>query len=289
MEAQFKGSRDAYFVLTCDGSCGNAAAYLKNLCARKRFRFCGLAPVFMPENYVAMLPTPGEAECRAKVERAGPRVLAFAEQIRTGAVLEEVPVTLKDRLQSGLVNPLFYALYVRDKGFKVSEGCVSCGKCAGRCPLNNIEYADGRPVWKGNCTHCMVCIAAVPRRQSSTNPNPGGGTTPISAPTNKCRLRGRGCAASPPPFHKLTALTGGRSRRKTRLCPEALGPLGLTEAHQHKFVAHGQGALDQHAVGGEKVQLLGLAHTGKLVLQPEGLVEQAAGIEKALELSLIHI
>ena len=48
MEAQFKGSRDAHFVLTCDGSCGNAAAYLKNLCARKRFRFCGLAPVFMP-------------------------------------------------------------------------------------------------------------------------------------------------------------------------------------------------------------------------------------------------
>jgi hypothetical protein len=162
MEAQFKGSRDAYFVLTCDRSCGNAAAYLKNLCARKRFRFCGLAPVFMPENYVAMFPTPGEAECRAKVERAGPRVSALAEQIRTGAVLEEVPVTLKDRLQSGPVNPLFYALYVRDKGFTVSEECVSCEKCTRRCPLNNIEYADGRPVWKGNCTHCMACIAGCP-------------------------------------------------------------------------------------------------------------------------------
>ena len=56
----------------------------------------------------------------------------------------------------------FYALFVHDKGFAASEACVSCGKCAQRCPLNNIRISDGKPVWNGNCTHCMACIGGCP-------------------------------------------------------------------------------------------------------------------------------
>lgn len=35
METDFQGSRDAYFILTCGGSCGNAAVYAEKLCAKK--------------------------------------------------------------------------------------------------------------------------------------------------------------------------------------------------------------------------------------------------------------
>lgn len=160
--AELRGSRDAYFVLTCGGSCAAAGARAEKLCAEKGLRFMGLAPVVMPENYLAMFPTPDEEECRAILERAEPRFAALAEEIRGRRPFPAPRLSLADRACSGLVNPLFYRLFVHDKGFTASEGCVSCGKCAERCPLNNIELAGGRPVWKGACTHCMACIAGCP-------------------------------------------------------------------------------------------------------------------------------
>lgn len=162
METVFEGSRDAYFVLTCGGSCGNAAAYAKKLCRKKNLRFCGLAPVVMPENYLAMFPTPDEAECREIVERAKPEIADLAKKIQAGKCFDESAVTVGGRLQSGPVNPLFYRFFVHDRGFTVSDDCISCGKCAMRCPLNNIDMAAGKPVWKGNCTHCMACIGGCP-------------------------------------------------------------------------------------------------------------------------------
>lgn len=162
LETDFQGNRDAYFILTCGGSCGNAAAYAKKLCAGKNMRYRGLAPVVMPENYVAMFTTPDEAKCRAIIEEAEPSIAGLGERIRAGRDFDGQSVSLGGRLESGPVNPLFYALFVNDRGFTVSDRCVSCGKCARRCPLDNIEMADGKPVWKGNCTHCMACIGGCP-------------------------------------------------------------------------------------------------------------------------------
>lgn len=162
MEAEFQGNRDAYFVLTCGGSCGNAAAYAEKLCVKKGLRFMGLAPVVMPENYLALFPTPDGAECRRIMENAEPTIAALGERIQAGQQFGRPDISLGERLESGPVNPLFYALFVHDKGFRVSERCVSCGKCALRCPLNNIALTKGRPVWKGNCTHCMACIGGCP-------------------------------------------------------------------------------------------------------------------------------
>lgn len=162
--ASFEGSRsrDAYFILTCGMDCGNAAAYAKKLCVKKQLQFRGLLPIRMPENYLAMFPTPDEAQCRAIVETARPQITALAERIRSGSPFSPEPISLGGRLASGPVNPLFYALFVKDKGFTVSDKCISCGQCARRCPLNNISLTDGRPRWNGNCTHCMACIGGCP-------------------------------------------------------------------------------------------------------------------------------
>lgn len=164
LQTSFQGSRDAYFVLTCAGSCGNAAVYAQKLCAKKGLRFCGLSPVQMPENYLALFPTPNESECQMILKRAEPCIAALAEQIQSGQCLPKPSASLKDKLESGLVNSFFYTFFVHDKGFRVSNQCVSCGKCADRCPLNNIGLVGGKPVWKGNCTHCMACIGGCPTK-----------------------------------------------------------------------------------------------------------------------------
>lgn len=158
----FEGSHDAYFVLTCGGSCGNAIAYTKKLCLRKRFHFCGLAQVVMPENYIAMFPTPSKAECKEIIDKAKPYIISLAVQIRDRKKFPGHTITLKDKVQSGLVNAIYYPLLVHDKGFTVSKECISCGKCAKRCPLGNIEMVNKKPLWKGKCTHCMACIGGCP-------------------------------------------------------------------------------------------------------------------------------
>lgn len=161
-ENRFEGCRDAYFVLTYGGGSGNAAAYTKKLCDQKGLRFRGLASTAMPENYLAMFATPDKDECKAIVEKAKPRIAEFAMQIQKGEPFPETTASVVDKLLSGPVNAVYYPLFVHDKGFHVSDACISCGKCAARCPLNNIEMVNKRPVWKGNCTHCMACIGGCP-------------------------------------------------------------------------------------------------------------------------------
>ncbi len=162
-KTRFEGNRDAYFVLTCGGSCGNAAAYAQKLCVKKGFRFCGLAPVVMPENYLALFPTPSASVGQDIIDKAKPTIAALSAQIKAGECFPERSPALKDKLQSGPVNSLFYAFTVRDRGFTVSpQKCISCGKCSQRCPLNNIDLVEGRPLWQGNCTHCMACIGGCP-------------------------------------------------------------------------------------------------------------------------------
>ncbi len=162
LNTDFTGNQNSYFVLTCGGSCGNAELYARRLCAKKGLRFYGLAPVLMPENYLAVFPTPSEPECREIIEQAAPHIAALGAQIQRSRPLPAQPVTLNSQWQSGPVNKLFYAFTVQDRGFRVSGSCTRCGKCAKRCVMNNIALVGGKPIWQGHCTHCMACIAGCP-------------------------------------------------------------------------------------------------------------------------------
>lgn len=161
-ETSFEGNSNAYFILTCGGSAGNAMAYARKLCTEKGMRFCGLAPVVMPENYVAMFTVPDKFESHAIIEKAKPYISELAMLIQKEELFPETPMSFRSKLLSGPVNLLYYPLAIHDKGFTVTHDCVSCQKCAQRCPLNNIVIVNGKPVWKGNCTHCMACIGGCP-------------------------------------------------------------------------------------------------------------------------------
>lgn len=163
-ETTLTGSKRAYFILTCGSDCGNAAAYAKALCEKKGLTFCGLAGVVMPENYLAMFPTPDQAEGERILAASVPVLDKLADYMLAGRPLPDVKPSLVGRLKSGPVNPLFYAAAVSDKGFAVGAGCVGCGLCAKRCPLGNITLADKKPCWNGSCTHCMACISGCPTK-----------------------------------------------------------------------------------------------------------------------------
>ena len=161
-ETNFEGSQKAYFVLTCGGNGGNAAAYARKLCEEKGLHFQGLVSVRMPENYIALSAPPNETECTAIINQAKPVFSKLAQCVKKEEPFPPAPKSLSGRLLSGPIHVLYYGVAIHDKGFRVSDTCVSCGKCAQRCPLNNIDMVNSRPVWKGHCTHCMACICGCP-------------------------------------------------------------------------------------------------------------------------------
>ncbi len=163
-ESSFLARQKAYFVLTCAGSIGNAAAYAKKLCLEKNLLFCGLAPVIMPNNYVALSDTPDKKECDEILEKAREQTDELIALIQQDRPFPESHASFKEKLSSGPVNTLYYSLFVHDQGFAATDACVSCGKCQKRCPLDNISMENGRPLWKGNCTHCMACIGGCPAK-----------------------------------------------------------------------------------------------------------------------------
>jgi len=158
----FSGSRDAYFILTCGSDIGNAGQSIADLCEEKRLVCKGVLPVVMPENYIAMFPVPDEQESKAIVKAAHPVLEEAAERIRRGEALPQSRTGLLDRLKSGPVNRGFYRFYLKADGFYVTDTCISCGKCAQVCPLQNVTLQNGRPIWGKNCTHCMACICHCP-------------------------------------------------------------------------------------------------------------------------------
>ena len=160
--SSFNGSNTAYFVMTCGDDIGNAGAFIEELCTKKGFRFKGVSAIVMPENYLAVYDVTEKAEAKRLVSKADKTLKTVSDLIMRGQELPKEKTGNADRLKSGLINPIFYSLVVKSKGFHVTDKCVSCGKCVELCPLNNIIMAQGKPFYGDNCTHCMACICACP-------------------------------------------------------------------------------------------------------------------------------
>lgn len=162
-DTSFEGNLSAYFILTCGTGTGNAAGYCASLCRKKGFSFMGLSSIIMPENYIAMFPVPDAKQASAIIQAAEPYISSSAERIHRQEPLPKEPISLIGRLESAVANPVFYACFIRAKGFYATDACVGCGQCEDLCPTNNITLLDGTPQWANHCIHCMACICRCPQ------------------------------------------------------------------------------------------------------------------------------
>ena len=160
---ELAGNRNIYFVMTCGDNIGNAGKYLRKLCAEKNLHYRGCAAVIMPENYSALFPTPTLTKALKTIHKAEGVIDQIVAYIRNGESLPQPVITFQDRITSGIVNGLFYPLFVHAKKFYATAACISCGKCVNVCPTKNIRLENGKPVWGKSCTHCMACICRCPK------------------------------------------------------------------------------------------------------------------------------
>lgn len=163
VKTKLTGSSDMYFILTCGGSIGNAGSYVRKLCMSKGMQFYGCIPIVMPENYIALFAAPAREEALKIIRQADAVVERVAILIKKREAYNPSDIRFKDRINSGIVNELFYSLFVHAKKFYATEDCISCGKCEMLCPLGNIQLKSKKPVWGKSCTHCMACICQCPK------------------------------------------------------------------------------------------------------------------------------
>ncbi len=156
------GNKDIYFIMTCAGSIGNSEKYLKELCHFKNMNYRGCFPIIMPENYIALFSTPSKEESLNIIESADIEIDRVIDLIKANQCLPKSTPTTKDKLNSGIINNLFYPLFVNSKKFHATDSCISCAKCTTVCPLDNIHINDTKPIWGKYCTHCMACINRCP-------------------------------------------------------------------------------------------------------------------------------
>ncbi len=161
-KTEFKGNKNTWFVMSCGGEIGNAQKYNKLLCNEKGFNYMGTAQILMPENYIALFGTPEKDKARQIVSNAQPYIEKTIKTIGENKAFAPNKNSIYFSALSGIVNDMFYPLFVKAKAFSVTDKCISCKKCVNLCPLNNIKLVDKKPVWGSNCTHCMACISYCP-------------------------------------------------------------------------------------------------------------------------------
>ncbi len=162
-KTHFAEKKQAWFVMNCGDSIGNAGKYNERLCRSKGFSYMGTFQIIMPENYVAMFKTPNADEARQIVLMSEPLIDKAADIIYEGKPFSHYGKNPFKQILSGPVNAIFYHFFVKAKAFYASENCIGCKKCGSLCPLNNITFKNGKPVWGERCTHCMACISYCPK------------------------------------------------------------------------------------------------------------------------------
>lgn len=162
LNTKLAGSRQMYFVMTCGGQIGKAEKYNLDICNKADKSYCGTEKIKMPENYLAMFEVTTAEEEELLMKEAYTSLETVSGLIKNGERLPEVREGAIGNLLSGVVNDMFNKYYLRDDKFLVTDRCISCGLCEKKCPLGNVEISGGRPVWKGDCTHCMACICNCP-------------------------------------------------------------------------------------------------------------------------------
>ena len=46
----------------------------------------------------------------------------------------------------------------------IDNSCIKCRMCVQICPMNNLEYNNGKIIHKSNCTLCYRCVNKCPRK-----------------------------------------------------------------------------------------------------------------------------
>lgn len=177
----FEGSKKAYFVACCASASGSSSNRCADICREKRFEYCGISTVRMPQNYIALFTMTEPEEIKKRISDSHVSADEISRIIQNGSKLDMSLTSKAEYIMVKVVEKLYNGPFTQTKKFIVSEDCIGCGMCAKQCPMNKIDLDDnGRPRWSGSCIHCMSCINRCPKHAIEYGSKTAGKTRYVS-------------------------------------------------------------------------------------------------------------
>lgn len=153
-----------YAVTNCNNIPGNTLKIVSTKLAEKNLKLSGGYVIKMPGNYIPMYGANSSEVQKQKFED---------EKTAVSHIVSVIKNRETEKIQNNhpLINALFNKLEYKDiekvpqmdSNFTATDKCLSCGKCASLCPVNNIVMKDGKPQWQHHCEMCLSCLQHCPK------------------------------------------------------------------------------------------------------------------------------
>lgn len=157
--------KEHYMVTTCGDDIGKCHEEWRRLITARGWRPIATFSVQMPNTYVSMkgFDIDPRKVAEKKIADSAERVNLIVQRIKARREVDDVVQGGWPKVKSKIINPYFKKHFMNPAKFHVrKDACVSCGKCAENCPMENIELKSGFPVWGNNCTMCLRCYHGCP-------------------------------------------------------------------------------------------------------------------------------
>ena len=153
-----------HLAITCGDDAGMTAQQWRKLMASRSWRTGSATSIIMPNTYVLMkgFDTDPEAVRDKKLEEAPAMIAKTSERIAAGRSDDLIIRGRFPRFKSGIIYPWFKRYAMSPRPFHALDSCISCGRCAKSCPMDNITMTDGYPVWGDACALCLRCYHICP-------------------------------------------------------------------------------------------------------------------------------
>jgi formate hydrogenlyase subunit 6/NADH:ubiquinone oxidoreductase subunit I len=155
-----------YCICTCGDDIGLTDKSFKKEIAKHGWLLNGVFSVQMPNTYVCLPGFDVDAKNVEKQKIAG--ALDTIQTIKNHILArEETTLVVPGAyawIKSNILQKLFLCMQngLSDHPFHVTDDCIGCSLCASACPVENIEFNNGKPKWSGHCTNCLACYHICP-------------------------------------------------------------------------------------------------------------------------------
>lgn len=161
----FESADRVWCALTCGDETGLAHRMLMKAIRKRGVEVESVWSVEMPNTYVLL---PGFDVDPKNTEKLKLRISRlYTDVIYDGLEDSEKGVFVNVGkfawFKTKLIYPLFKRWGISTKKWHSTAACIGCGKCAGACPLGNVDMKDGAPRWGKNCCSCLACYHVCPR------------------------------------------------------------------------------------------------------------------------------
>lgn len=153
-----------HMVATCGDDSGFTDRMWRKEIEQRGWTSGSAFTVCMPNTYVSLpfFDVDSAKVADRKLSDMPARIAEIVSSIKNGVEKIDVIRGSFPGIKTDVIFPFFIRHLINPAKFKVSDACISCGKCVNICPMKNIALHDGHPLWGNECCGCLACYHVCP-------------------------------------------------------------------------------------------------------------------------------